>query len=517
MYLSMNILQSELEKQFSLKASKALFPHRGNLGSAALLTSAQPDPHILYIAESRRLPVRWKFSTHVSLIICGEVSEEYFSQRDVDYICVDDNRFPVVLNAVLDIFRLYQSFDEKLKSYILQKDTTDVLCQEISNFIQIPFIIFDVFLRVHYISPEAQNLLEWEWNPVTGEKMLPTEFINQLNLVYTETAENFVDSAVLLRDDRLPYNLICTMDGHNDYIIVAFETEVPLTRSTLEIIGFLNNYILRAFESSGQKRYVSNSLVAMIQSMLEGTKLSTMEIQNQLAAVNWKRNDNYCCIVVRSMGEWDSRKYVNTFCLKLESIFPSSVVFPYKEQIAAVINLKKSNCPYFDIQRRISILLREGLMKAGVSFKYWDFETTPIYFQQACYAYDMGKLYNNTSWCYSFSEYAIQYFIHYGASRIPPRHLCHPGLVELYQYDLDNGTQLKDTLEVYIENNCNAVTAANLLYIHRNTFYQRLNRIQEMLHLNLENNNERLYLQISIKMIRMYYYELENGFYFPKE
>lgn len=162
-------------------------------------------------------------------------------------------------------------------------------------------------------------------------------------------------------------------------------------------------------------------------------------------------------------------------------------------------------------------MLREGLMKAGVSFKYWDFETTPIYFQQACYAYDMGKLYNNTSWCYSFSEYAIQYFIHYGASRIPPRHLCHPGLVELYQYDLDNGTQLKDTLEVYIENNCNAVTAANLLYIHRNTFYQRLNRIQEMLHLNLENNNERLYLQISIKMIRMYYYELENGFYFPKE
>ena len=61
------------------------------------------------------------------------------------------------------------------------------------------------------------------------------------------------------------------------------------------------------------------------------------------------------------------------------------------------------------------------------------------------------------------------------------------------------------------------MTAANLLYIHRNTFYQRLCRIQELLHLNLDDPDERLYLMISTKLISMYYYELENGFFFPSE
>ncbi|UWP61196.1 PucR family transcriptional regulator [Ruminococcus gauvreauii] len=517
MHLSMNIVRHELAKQFSLAGPQTVFERHANLRSAAMLTSAAPEPQILYVAEARRLPVRWKFQTHASLIISGQIPEDYFHNTEVDYICVDDHRFPVVLNAVLHIFQIYDIFDENLKSSIIRDIAPHLLCNMICSFLKLPLAVFDSFLRVHYISENAQNLIDWELDPVTGMRLLPTDFINQLNLVYTETAEDFIEGAVLLRDDRLPYNLICTMDGRKDYILVVFEMDTPLDRSMVEVVGYLNRYVLMSFENSTLKSFVPDSLSAVIQSMLEGTRLSRIELQNQLDAVGWDMEDTCCCIAMHSLTEQRNPKYISTFCLKLESLFSACVVFPYNKRVVAIVNLDRSKCPYFDIQRRISLLLRDGLMKAGVSFKYWNFETTPIYFQQACCAYDMGKLYNPTIWCYNFSEYALQYFMHYGSSRLPPRHLCHPGLVELHRYDVKNGTELLSTLETYVKNNCNAVTAANLLYIHRNTFYQRLCRIQELLHLNLDDPDERLYLMISTKLISMYYYELENGFFFPSE
>lgn len=219
-------------------------------------------------------------------------------------------------------------------------------------------------------------------------------------------------------------------------------------------------------------------------------------------------------VLQSQMGDWTLAD-VNTIFLKVENQFASCIAFPYEGCIVALINLSKSDCPMYEVSRRVILLLRDGLLRAGLSFKFWDFETTPVYYCQACQACQLGGLYNPDKWCYSFAEYALQYLLHYGSSLIPPRHLCHPSLVALYDYDKKNGTELLKTLETYINCNCNAVTAAGELYIHRNTFYQRLSRIQELERLNLEDSEERLYLQMSIKLISMYYYELEHGFPVP--
>lgn len=518
MQLSIGMVQDALKRQFSLSVLCPSHRHVMELQGAAMYTSASPDPHTLYVAEARRLPVRWKFRGRISLVVVGTVAPDYFAGQDVSYLCVEDNRFPLVFNAVLEIFRKYEAFDQALKQAIIQDAGQEAVCDVISEFLQKPLIVFDAALRLQYMSDDAAGLLEWETDAYSGLKLLPTEFINQLNLVYTETAENFINGAVLLRDDRLPYNLICTLNGKNNYIILVFETEQqPLTRSTLELVSYLNEYILIAFEGAAQKGPSTSCLSSLILSMLGGTKYSATDLANQLSSVDWHPDDSCCCIVMYALEERETSKYIKPFCLKLENQFSACVAFPYQERAVAIVNLDKSGCDVYDIPHRIGILLRDGLLKAGVSFKYWSFDTTPYYFQQACSAYEMGKLYNPSSWCYIFEDYALYYFTHYGSSRLPPRHLCHPGLVQLHRYDQQNGTDLLRTLEAYVGNNCNAVTAANALFIHRNTFYQRLSRIQELLKLDLEDPDVRLYLQLSTHLIRMYYYELEHGFHFPRE
>lgn len=517
MQLPIGILYEALSSQFCLCA-----PHfRRNcpmeLNSAALLTASAPESGIVYVAEARRLPVRWKFDNHAALIIVGSLPDGYFDGRDVDYFCVQDNHFSSVFNAVLAVFSRCHAFDSAIKEQLIHNAPPEQLCSTIADFLRAPMIVFDDTLRLRFCSEDAAELLDWDTDPYSGSKMLPAEFLNQLNLVYMEAAENSVNDAVLLKDDRLPYNLICTLNGKNNYILAIFETEQILTRNTLLVASYCNNYLLRAFEASMGKGPASNCLASLVFSMLSGTKYSTTDLENQLSSVGWKTTDSCCCIVVLERYSHPNSTSLNTFCLKVERLFKACVSFLYNDRVVVVVNLDKSECKPRDIPNRIGILIREGLLKAGVSFKYWSFETTPIYYQQAYSAYEMGSLYNPSIWCYLFEDFALQYFMHYGSCRLPPRHLCHPALVELHRYDTANGTHLLPTLEAYVGNNCNAVIAANQLYIHRNTFYQRLSKIQELLNLNLEDSDVRLYLQMSTYLISMYYYELENGSSFPLE
>ena len=517
MKLSMGMLYDALAEQYTLSSFDNFRGFPADLKSAGLLTGATPEPGIVYLAEARRLPVRWKFAGKTSLIVVGSVPEGYFDGCNVVYFCVEDNRFGTVCNAVFAAFARYRELDTAMRTAVLEEDAPEHVCSLLSSFLRSPMIVFDEALRLLYCSPDAEGLLEWETDAYSGMRVLPTEFINQLNLVYMDAADNFLNGAVLLHDDRLPYNLITTLNGRNDYIITVFETSHPLTRSALQVVSNCDGYILRLFEAAQGKNPASNCLKALVRSLLDGTRYSANDLEMQLESVGWKSADNCCCVVAHDPYNRPNSKSISTFCLKVEKLFKACVAFPYGSKAVVIVNLEKSGCSPRDIPNRIGILIREGLLKAGVSFKYWIFECTPIYYQQACSAYEIGTLYNPSNWCYMFEDMALQYFMHYGSSKIPPRHLCHPALVELHRYDTANGTDLLRTLETYVGNNCNAVTASNQLFIHRNTFYQRMSRIQELLNLNLDNPDVRLYLQLSTYLISMYYYEKDNGLTFPAE
>ena len=247
MRLSLDVILDELKRQFDFADPASEIPYAMELRAAAVLTSEPPEPHTLYVAEARRLPVHWKFSGHVSLLVVGRVEVAYFRGCPVDYLCILDNRFFLVLNAVLDIFRRYGSFSDTLKNRLIQGVAPDALCKYISEILDVPFVVFDLSLRLLYISPDAMGLLEWDQDSYSGLRLLPTEFFNQLNLVYQKTEENHVGDAVLLKDDRLSFNLITTYSRKNNYNILAFETEKELDRRALAIVGYVNVFLVSAF------------------------------------------------------------------------------------------------------------------------------------------------------------------------------------------------------------------------------------------------------------------------------
>lgn len=76
----------------------------------------------------------------------------------------------------------------------------------------------------------------------------------------------------------------------------------------------------------------------------------------------------------------------------------------------------------------------------------------------------------------------------------------HPALFQLQEYDQNNGTDLFDTLKIYLQTERNYAEAARKLFIHRNSMLYRMQRIREFTHLNLDDPSMRLYLLLSYEL-----------------
>jgi purine catabolism regulator len=67
----------------------------------------------------------------------------------------------------------------------------------------------------------------------------------------------------------------------------------------------------------------------------------------------------------------------------------------------------------------------------------------------------------------------------------------------------DGASELIHTLETYFEYNSNLSQAAEALFIHRNTLIYRIERIQAITNLELDNPEERLATQLALRIYRM--------------
>ena len=75
--------------------------------------------------------------------------------------------------------------------------------------------------------------------------------------------------------------------------------------------------------------------------------------------------------------------------------------------------------------------------------------------------------------------------------------LLHPAIEVIRNYDQKNQANLLHTLDVYLQNDCNAQHCGRLLFLHRNSLVYRIHRIQEIAGVDLSDPDERSYLRLS--------------------
>lgn len=104
-----------------------------------------------------------------------------------------------------------------------------------------------------------------------------------------------------------------------------------------------------------------------------------------------------------------------------------------------------------------------------------------------------------------FTDYISYHFLDTVSDRERMLNFFNETLGALYNYDLENDSELLQTLSVYFDCLGNITQTAKTMYIHRNTIVYRLEKIKEILNTTLLNAEENFNFQLALKIYRLLY------------
>ena len=116
------------------------------------------------------------------------------------------------------------------------------------------------------------------------------------------------------------------------------------------------------------------------------------------------------------------------------------------------------------------------------------------------FGFRFGKTFRKQQ-CVFFRDCALKYFFKNGTGKLPAELIAAKSVVMMKEWDIGRSVKYCESLKIYLEENMNATNAAKRLSIQRNTFLARLERIQKLLEVNLDDPTERLYVLISLMIL----------------
>lgn len=100
-------------------------------------------------------------------------------------------------------------------------------------------------------------------------------------------------------------------------------------------------------------------------------------------------------------------------------------------------------------------------------------------------------------------DFAVYQLLSESVDRESLRRFCQASIGALAAHDKENHTQFLETLDRYFQYQGNISDAAKSMYIHRNTYIYRLEKIKALLNLDFNNPQKMLELQLSLLIYRL--------------
>src|SRR5713101_1817076 len=102
-----------------------------------------------------------------------------------------------------------------------------------------------------------------------------------------------------------------------------------------------------------------------------------------------------------------------------------------------------------------------------------------------------------------FNDLGVYRYLYKIARMDDLRDIYQDQVAHIASYDRRKGTDLLDTLETYLECAGNLTKTSNRLFVHRNTLIQRLERLQSLCDIDLQERSNWLTLQVAIKVFKL--------------
>lgn len=217
--------------------------------------------------------------------------------------------------------------------------------------------------------------------------------------------------------------------------------------------------------------------------------------------IGWRVDDSYRAICLSGKGYARSETTLSYLCTLLEDAFPACTAACREQTIYCLHNRSRETGDGFS--GALAVFLRENLLQAGLSCVYGSLENSGAYFREAAAALRIGEKANDGLWLHYFHDHTLAYTLDAAQARVPAEDLYSPVLKKLLAFDRTYpDLSLTDTLYAYLACHFNATRAADMLFIHRTTFLYRMEKLRQLVKLDLEDFDALTELMLSFAVHR---------------
>lgn len=141
--------------------------------------------------------------------------------------------------------------------------------------------------------------------------------------------------------------------------------------------------------------------------------------------------------------------------------------------------------------------------RIGVSNSIADFLRLKLYYEQAESAVSISQMLRLEGRIFFFRRLLAYQTLLCAQKATDIRLLCDPAVLEMQAYDRQYGTEYLKDLELYLACGKNMNKAAKLAYVHKNSMYYRISRMEEKFRLDLEDEDICLSVWLSLKILQL--------------
>jgi sugar diacid utilization regulator len=460
----------------------------------------------LYIGKTSQLVNTYDYDS-ISFIL--------FKDSDISNVKLSNY---ILLSNEQQLFSAFNLINEMLTKYLLVDNPAVSLLDSLahgnglkdlmnigSEFIDNPVILLDSSFSVLEYSkniPISDDI----WTRNINRGYCSYEFISYVQKQKEIRGSTLSSDPFVFKCIASPYIkyvskivLDCRLVGY----LVLLECNANVRSEHLSLLKILNNAIAEELRSNLFYRTTKgNNYENLIYDLLEDT------IKDENVALEKMRNSN--CTFSRNLFlvtiDLSNYKQISpNQPLKnyLDSIFINSRFIYYKEDIVILLDSRDNTKNLDSVLKQNLGFLTVNNLSIGISDRFSKLTDIRKSYNQCKTVIDLSKQLNISGIIFKYNDYKFYSLIDSIANNNSEfsNEYCHSSVLKLLEYDSNNHTDYYKILKVYLQNNQNTNLTSEKLFIHRNTLNYKLNKIKDILGVDLKDSEDIFKIYYSIKLI----------------
>lgn len=185
----------------------------------------------------------------------------------------------------------------------------------------------------------------------------------------------------------------------------------------------------------------------------------------------------------------------------LRTFFPDCMSLIYKNDIVLLIGTSHDLPPTCEALEDFIIFLKGNELIAGMSNPFSNITDMTNSYTEAIRAIQIGTVLDKKS-LYAYVDYAIFHVLDTCNRSEKIEAMCVPGLLEIAQRNDAFEMELLYTLFLYVKHMKNASLVSQILHIHKNTLFYRINKITSQFNIDLNNGEDIFKVVLTEKILR---------------